>query len=855
MPKSNPNTGSGKVDARGRKSLFQGEPLELLMSYLPRYLDTRGNRKSFWADFWSEWTQNYPPTCLDPTSAPIPSDAAGNASTDNASTGNTSANAPTDNTSPGNNSNGNVQASGSNDNGQAISGTEDPTTTEDHQTAASKDNSSQVPATSDKNPSIAPAATVADSGEDVGKAKKGKAKKKKESIEEKKAREEREEAAHAEYARNVPLEKIVAWFSNAASHQKKAESINWGSIISGLTTKQGAPRHTPAFRSYMKNNLYKEKVREEFQKKHGTDVSEDAHLSLLCAIAKDLFEKEPEEVQEKMREEADNDYVERKGRFDRATNGEIFYDEEWVEERRKAFAPTFKSLFDAMSVILNCKISVVAGEVLSDEGTMWLENIEAGKMSGDGDMTYSEWDPEGWRTSHVGGFVSFLREAYRRERGCNPQAPVKKTPVPALKLDNLLSLDDEPSEQAVEGKGGNKKKGKRKNDARGEPPVPKKQGRKGKKSKGKGKKKEEEETSEAETPEPDVQPTPSPPSSRPATPSQALSPVLASTPVLKHPLPTYLKAEIEKMTTPLRRKRIVELNNVPSQSEFDREEAIARNRAVIKSLAIPEVVANALRPLEKGRNKVQKDPAIPVQRHQPKRSTRNATALYGASLVPYSDEENEEENTDEGETEDQIDELDDKQPGPASSSTATLSIVGHAIISPRAPEWAMKLFKQVQLDMNASLWPKAITLWARLQESYDWENPIKVLDIKKRPVCFAKWQKAHRYDTPPPESQDIPTFSKDLLDWWKSINPDSRKSLTRDEEYDLSNLHAPGANGLYLILLGLRWWYIGEKVSEGSNEWRNLLTDVIWVMEKLIQDPRPTENQMEEPPAKKQRLQ
>ncbi|KAK7434804.1 hypothetical protein VKT23_019991 [Stygiomarasmius scandens] len=885
-----------KPETRGRKSTFQGEALEILESYLPRYMESHGQRGGFWGDFWAEWYSKFP----SPSQTTQSGDSSNATGTDSVETVNSDTTGAQNAECRSDNSNLRVDAA------SAITTTTSATTPN-----PSTSNPSAAAAPSVE-PTIVPENEVEVQESTPENKKKGKGKKKKGNanqidLEAKRRKEE-------EIARNASVAQIMNWFSNAQNCAKKVEDTNWAAILTNLTIKQGAPRHIPAFRYYMRQEPYKTKVNEKFTETYGDGYDDDKRVSLLCTTVMQVFQAEDQEVKTKMENIAEEDYREKKEKYDRAMNGEVFYDEEWVEARRKAFGPVFKPLIDAISVIMDCKISVTAGNVQSDDGSMWLECIEAGTMKNDSqELTYSTWDPNGWRNDHVGGFVTFSRESYRH---CAPQGPKPRT-LTEWNPDALISFDDKNngSSQLDDENVGDQfsiQQIKTQTATNSRSQVSKKAKQTGGKEKSKGKQKgservkrgrksrvvdtEEEDMEEKEdTPEPEVQRTPSP-SSTPS-PDRPPSPALTSTPELRRPLPHHLDTEVSKMLTPLRRKRIALLNSIPTRMELSIEEARTCNRSIMASLNLPTNVA-----LSKEDQSVQKPNPQPLEppRQQPKRSTCTSNVFYKDSLVPYgqdSDAEGENdsdaegksncngekenmedkdknESENEGENENEGGVLENgnkesermdvntsrsKQSIPTSSSSAvptssssavpassSLAVpasssitpfLGYAVISPQAPDWAMKAYKQLQLNVKASVWPKAVTLWAKLQEIYDWENPLKCMDIQQRPACIAKWQKAHRLDPPHPESQNTAVFSKQLIDWWKSINPASRRSLIKEGEHDLSCLHAPGQNGLYLVLLGLRWWYINVGIDEGTEEWRKIVADIVWVMDKLLLNP------------------
>ncbi|TRM56367.1 hypothetical protein BD626DRAFT_414108, partial [Schizophyllum amplum] len=117
---------------------------------------------------------------------------------------------------------------------------------------------------------------------------------------------------------------------------------------------------------------------------------------------------------------------------------------------------------------------------------------------------------------------------------------------------------------------------------------------------------------------------------------------------------------------------------------------------------------------------------------------------------------------------------------------------------------------------------------------------------KKRPAEVGAWKQRARSTkykpVAPKKKSDVDDWICDFKDaiwaWWSDINPSWRE---RDKgrvvpcrgEGDFSGLCCTGQNGLLSVLKCLKWLFDMEKAPNGSEDWRTLVDDVRWVLERL----------------------
>ncbi|KAG6809651.1 hypothetical protein H0H92_015318 [Tricholoma furcatifolium] len=130
-------------------------------------------------------------------------------------------------------------------------------------------------------------------------------------------------------------------------------------------------------------------------------------------------------------------------------------------------------------------------------------------------------------------------------------------------------------------------------------------------------------------------------------------------------------------------------------------------------------------------------------------------------------------------------------------------------------------------------WKNCLNAWYEFEKSRGFLRDGGRLTPMSRPEIYSTWLKAHR----PCVDQKVDTaFASEFLGWWNQL-----KSLTEpdeDSDADFSTIDKSGANGLFLVMMGLAWW--GEKLDEfdrrydGKGSWAYTVRDVMGMFAHLM---------------------
>ncbi|KAL1714112.1 hypothetical protein EV715DRAFT_295471 [Schizophyllum commune] len=150
----------------------------------------------------------------------------------------------------------------------------------------------------------------------------------------------------------------------------------------------------------------------------------------------------------------------------------------------------------------------------------------------------------------------------------------------------------------------------------------------------------------------------------------------------------------------------------------------------------------------------------------------------------------------------------------------------------------------------AQAWVKAVGTWWKLEELDDYKGSKKLPKGNSRPDDIPAWIKHHRrvaYAPKVPKNVPPQDFLDDwktsMWQWWSELNPPWRTRLVDGkvsgrEAGDWSKLDCRGVNGHLSVLKGLAWWFELEGKPEGSRAWQEIVEDVQWVLERVLQQRR-----------------
>ncbi|THU89744.1 hypothetical protein K435DRAFT_865013 [Dendrothele bispora CBS 962.96] len=356
------------------RAYFQGEPLELLESYFPKYLATYGNRESFWDELKGEWIKKFP-NKLTPEERERVIELKKRLRLDGYK---------------------DKKAEGEDTSGDESSD-EEPL----------KDTSQR-----------------ADDPADKGKAK---ALTHRASRAHRQKELERTAEENALLARDIDFDtKLKSWFNNRQSKSKTSKMPSLWSGFEKILDKKALgmrPRPTPPWRFYQSHPSYKDKIFARYQELHG-DVFDKGHwLKNHGSIAKLLYEEESDEVKTTIAQEAKARFEEELAEYEELLNGDWDDTEDpaIIESRREQLPALITQLVELACKLCHTSFSgVFMGSNVDpsgDENKIFTASVLAGKTSGPNPQCFDEWDPVGYKFHHVKSFAQFFVACSRMEKG------------------------------------------------------------------------------------------------------------------------------------------------------------------------------------------------------------------------------------------------------------------------------------------------------------------------------------------------------------------------------------------------------------------------------------------------------
>ncbi|ESK81780.1 hypothetical protein Moror_5370 [Moniliophthora roreri MCA 2997] len=138
------------------------------------------------------------------------------------------------------------------------------------------------------------------------------------------------------------------------------------------------------------------------------------------------------------------------------------------------------------------------------------------------------------------------------------------------------------------------------------------------------------------------------------------------------------------------------------------------------------------------------------------------------------------------------------------------------------------------------VWQHILHQYFTLQGIYSFVNPDKYrLPANLQPNKFSQWFKEGRKPAFPSNIQSLGKFIESFWEWWNTLNPDWQeriegRRMLRARNGEWKELRYSGQNGLILLMVGLRWWFMLEGKKRRSDNWNEMAQDILWVLESLV---------------------
>ncbi|THH21054.1 hypothetical protein EUX98_g8460 [Antrodiella citrinella] len=155
------------------------------------------------------------------------------------------------------------------------------------------------------------------------------------------------------------------------------------------------------------------------------------------------------------------------------------------------------------------------------------------------------------------------------------------------------------------------------------------------------------------------------------------------------------------------------------------------------------------------------------------------------------------------------------------------------------PRWVSQATKWLRSVSTEPDWVALTDAWLALEVAFRYDM-LTPLDMTCRPALISKWihdGRAYTREMPVPNPAALPLFSRSLRMYWMTISPAWRGSSwplqqvrTRTRPRDWETVAHTGPNGMWLVLLGLSWWFVAAPTSAPLRE---LIQDVTWALDMM----------------------
>ncbi|KAK7452219.1 SERTA domain-containing protein 3 [Stygiomarasmius scandens] len=158
-------------------------------------------------------------------------------------------------------------------------------------------------------------------------------------------------------------------------------------------------------------------------------------------------------------------------------------------------------------------------------------------------------------------------------------------------------------------------------------------------------------------------------------------------------------------------------------------------------------------------------------------------------------------------------------------------------------------FNYVDVDLGPE-YADFIMKWIEFERFYLWKKTNGRLATSKRPKDITDWINGGRYPPrykgPRIELDFTSRFSKDMQEWWRSLQSSTPLNPKGCND-DWASLNKSGLNGWFSVVVGLKWWGHGLRSLQGENlgrstqEWLAMVGDATATLEKLLKFLKHTE--------------
>ncbi|KAJ7050234.1 hypothetical protein C8F01DRAFT_1001054 [Mycena amicta] len=156
---------------------------------------------------------------------------------------------------------------------------------------------------------------------------------------------------------------------------------------------------------------------------------------------------------------------------------------------------------------------------------------------------------------------------------------------------------------------------------------------------------------------------------------------------------------------------------------------------------------------------------------------------------------------------------------------------------------AENLWEQVVGVDLGSRYNALVMAWIALERGYSWGTVSLFIPASGRPKQVGSWIRSRRKAGKATKIPNVSLYAKEWWSWWGKSQPswrkvkDGRPARTKADGRSWEGLVVPGLNGMISVVASLYWWgcVLAEKNQGMSQDWKDAVEDVIWVVNGLVE--------------------
>jgi hypothetical protein len=152
-------------------------------------------------------------------------------------------------------------------------------------------------------------------------------------------------------------------------------------------------------------------------------------------------------------------------------------------------------------------------------------------------------------------------------------------------------------------------------------------------------------------------------------------------------------------------------------------------------------------------------------------------------------------------------------------------------------DWVLLAEGYLSRGIDDMAWIRCVTLWADLEKTALNRNS-RLTESGLRPVKLSKWVSSRKWDSDP-IVENLLDYANRWIAWWRAMQPACRKVEGRElpadlddrMKMDMASLKKAGANGLVVLLVGLKWW---APLRTKDRRWGAVVRDLVQCLELFV---------------------